>query len=268
MSQSNEEIRKQVEEAYADRITEGASCCAPTSSCGSDTTVTSTVAALAGYENELAQHPEAGSSSFGCGNPLAFAGVEPGETVLDLGSGAGFDLLIAAEKVGPNGRVIGVDMTDAMIEKARENITRAGAEHIEVRKGIIEKLPVDDGSVDWVISNCVINLSPEKERVFGEVHRVLAPGGRISISDIVVHDLPEWARKKAEAYAACIGGAISESEYIAGLEKAGLADVTVTDRLAYTAEQLASFGETDEDREKLAGLAGRVQSLRFTGRKP
>jgi len=261
MNQKNEQIRSQVEQAYAERITERKSCC------GGDAPATSSVAALAGYGNELDQHPDAGASSFGCGNPLAFAGVVAGETVLDLGSGAGFDMLIAAEKVGPTGRVIGVDMTDAMIDKARENLDRAGVKHAEVRKGIIEALPVDESSVDWVISNCVINLSPEKERVFGELHRTLKPGGRFSVSDIVAHDLPDWARQKAAAYAACIGGAITEQEYIAGLKKAGLTDVQVADRLAYTPEQLASFGETDEDREKLAQLAGRVQSLRFTGRK-
>jgi len=265
VTNTNEEIRKQVEDAYAARVTSGGSCCGPTA-CGEGET-TSTVAALAGYEDELNAHPEAGASSFGCGNPLAFAGVQPGETVLDLGSGAGLDLLIAAGKVGEKGRVIGVDMTDAMIAKARENIERAGAKNIELRKGIIEKLPADDASVDWVISNCVINLSPEKERVFAEIHRVLKPGGQFSVSDMVVHDLPDWAREMAAAYAACVGGAISEAEYVAGLETAGLRNVEVRDRLIYTKEQLASFGETDTDREKLGQLDGQVQSLRFTGRK-
>ncbi|MHC4938493.1 MAG: arsenite methyltransferase [Planctomycetota bacterium] len=253
---NHDEIRKQVEEAYAEKIESNNSCC-----CGS----TSKVAELAGYENELETHPEAGAGSFGCGNPLAFAGVQEGETVLDLGSGAGFDLLIAADKVGPRGRVIGVDMTDAMIEKARANTAKY--DHVELRKGIIEELPVEESSVDWVISNCVINLSPEKERVFAELARVLKPGGRISVSDMVVEDLPDWAREMAAAYAACIGGAASEAEYVAGLENAGLTDVEVTDRLVYTAEQLASFAETESDRARLAELAGKVQSLRFTGRK-
>ena len=268
MSTNKDEIRTQVEEASAERVTGGQSCCGSTSrgptSCG-DPKATSTVAALAGYDSELDAHPEAGASSFGCGNPLAFAGVGTGETVLDLGSGAGLDLLIAAEKVGPTGRVIGVDMTDAMLEKARENMLRAGAAHVELRKGIIEELPVEEGSVDWVISNCVINLSPEKDRVFSEIERVLKSGGRFSVSDMVVHDLPDWAREKAAAYAACIGGAVSEADYIRGLEEAGLHNVEVSDRLVYSAEQLASFGETEEDRTKLAELVGKVQSLRFTG---
>ncbi|MEE8106064.1 MAG: arsenite methyltransferase [Planctomycetota bacterium] len=265
MTDTNEQIRKQVEDAYAAKVTGGGSCCGP--DCGSGGGSTSTVAALAGYQDELATHPEAGASSFGCGNPLAFAGVQPGETVLDLGSGAGLDLLIAADKVGEEGRVIGVDMTDAMIAKARENIERAGAKNIEVRKGIIERLPADDASVDWVISNCVINLSPEKDRVFAEIQRVLKAGGKFSVSDMVVQDLPDWAREMAAAYAACIGGAISEAEYVAGLEAAGLREVEVKDRLVYTEEQLASFGETDTDKAKLAELAGQVQSLRFVGRK-
>jgi arsenite methyltransferase len=187
--------------------------------------------------------------------------------VLDLGSGAGLDLLIAAEKVGPEGHVIGVDMTDAMIATARENIGRAGAKQIELRKGIIEELPVEEASVDWVISNCVINLSPEKNRVFRELHRVLRPGGRISVSDMVVEELPEWAREMTAAYAACIGGAVSEADYIAGLEQAGLTDVEVTDRVVYTPEQLASFAENEADRAKLAELAGKVKSLRFTAQK-
>jgi ubiquinone/menaquinone biosynthesis C-methylase UbiE len=258
MSTNHEDVRKQVEEAYAEKITTKTSCCG-----GS----TSSVASLAGYDAELEAHPEAGASSFGCGNPLAFAGVEAGATVLDLGSGAGLDLLIAAEKVGPEGHVIGVDMTDAMIAKARENIGRAGAEQIEVRKGIIEELPVEESTVDWVISNCVINLSPEKHRVFRELHRVLRPGGRISVSDMVVEELPEWAREMTAAYAACIGGAVSEADYIAGLEQAGLTDVEVTDRVVYTPEQLASFAENEADRAKLAELAGKVKSLRFTAQK-
>jgi len=263
MSQNNEQIRKQVEDAYAGMVKAKTSCCGPTSGCDGS----SSVASLAGYEQELNAHPEAGASSFGCGNPLAFAGVQQGETVLDLGSGAGFDLLIAAQNVGKSGRVIGVDMTDAMIETARKNLERAGADNVEVRKGIIEKLPVEDDSVDWVISNCVINLSPEKERVFAEIARVLKPGGRISVSDMVVNELPQWARDMGAAYSACIGGAVSEAEYISGLESAGLTDVKVTDRMVYTDEQLASFADVAAGETRLAELAGRVQSLRFTGRK-
>ena len=261
--------RELVKEAYADalkRSQESEGCCA------------SGPVLPAGYHDELERHGEAADSSFGCGNPLAFAGVEPGQTVLDLGSGAGLDLLIAAEKVGPEGKVIGVDMTDAMIDAARANIARAGfGDRVEVRKSIIEELPVEEDSVDWVISNCVINLSPEKPRVFAEIARVLKPGGRISISDIVVKDLPEWVRNAAAAYTGCIGGAIDEAEYVGGLRDAGLADVEVTERMVYEREQLESMLKTDagcgcDELEKLApaigAVAGQVWSARIVGRKP
>ncbi len=195
------------------------------------------------------------SPSFGCGNPLAFAEVKPGETVVDLGSGPGFDLILAAKRVGPSGLVIGVDMTDAMIEEARRNAARAGFTNIEVRKGLIENLPVAAGSVDWVISNCVINLSPEKPRVFAEIARVLRPGGRFRISDIVVESLPEWIRGNAAAYAACVAGAIPEREYVAGLERAGLVDVKVESRLVYTAAQIR--GLVDHDLKQLRSRARR-----------
>ena len=259
MNKSNDEIRKQVQDAYAEKMKARTGCCGSPAE--------GSVAALAGYEAELDAHKDAGASSFGCGNPLAFSGVGKGETVLDLGCGAGFDLLIAAEKVGAEGRVIGIDMTDLMIEKARENIARAGANNVEARKGIIEALPVADGSVDWVISNCVINLSPEKERVFRELHRVLKPGGRFSLSDMVVEDLPGWARDLSAIDSACIAGGISEAAYVAGLQAAGHENVEVKDRVVYAAEQLASFARKASDRERFAGLEGKVQSVRFTGRK-
>ena len=200
-------------------------------------------ARFAGYDAAtLADIPtEISDSSFGCGNPLAFAGVQPGDTVLDLGSGAGLDLLMAAQKVGPTGRVIGVDMTDAMIERARANAMRYGYTNIEVRKGLIEALPVETNSVDWVISNCVINLSPEKDKVFAEIARVLKPGGRISISDIVVNNLPGWVRRSAALYMACVSGGISEPHYLAGLQQAGLADAAVTERQHYDAAMISDL---------------------------
>ena len=206
-----------------------------------------------------------GVPSFGCGNPLAFAEVKPGETVVDLGSGPGFDLIQAAKRVGPSGLVIGVDMTDAMIEEARRNAARAGFANIEVRKGLIENLPVAAGSVDWVISNCVINLSPEKPRVFAEIARVLRPGGRFRISDIVVESLPEWIRTNAAAYAACVAGAIPEREYVAGLEAAGLVDVKVESRLVYDAAQIRSL--VDHDLSELRPRARRDRGRLRRGRR-
>lgn len=227
----------------------------------------------AGYSaEELAALPQdAVANAFGCGNPLAFAEVRPGETVLDLGSGAGIDLLIAAEKVGPEGRVIGVDMTDEMVERARANAAAKGLHNVEVRKGLIEALPVEDASVDWVISNCVINLSPEKDKVFAEIARVLKPGGRGSISDIVVEGLPEEVRANREFYTACVAGAIREADYLAGLRRAGL-EAEVTDRCVYDAGQLLAFAascEAPPGFEKLVpALAGKVWSARFALRKP
>ncbi|MEE4329999.1 MAG: arsenite methyltransferase [Wenzhouxiangella sp.] len=228
-------------------------------------------------ESTATRYPEAAASSFGCGNPLAFAEVGPGQTVLDLGSGAGLDLLMAAEAVGPEGRVIGVDMTADMVEAARENIRRSGHTNIELRQGMIEDLPVEDASVDWVISNCVINLSPDKRRVFAEIARVLKPGGRISVSDMVVGDLPDWLRSNAAAYVACIGGAISEEEYVAGVGAAGLMDVAVTERHVYDAASLRALvaselitGEvaSEELDSAVNEAAGKVWSIKVTGTKP
>ncbi len=277
----NEEIRQTVRESYAKAVTAGSGCCSTRETKG-------VAAQTAGYSAaELAALPaEAVVNSFGCGNPLAFAEVAPGEVVLDLGSGAGIDLLLAARRVGPSGRVVGIDMTEEMIAKARQNIAAAGVANVEVRQGLIEELPVESSSVDWVISNCVINLSPEKHRVFAEIVRVLKPGGRISISDIVVEDLPDWLRANAAAYCACLGGAIAEEAYLAGLRAAGLGEVEVTDRLVYTKEQLLELVESELDgrtapsssccgaslgdlaRQLAPSFDGKVWSARFAARKP
>jgi ubiquinone/menaquinone biosynthesis C-methylase UbiE len=284
-------IRKNVSEAYTKAISGVTkSCCGllKQSCCGPATDQSSAIAGLAGYtEKEMLIQQEASASSFGCGNPLAYSEVQEGEVVLDLGSGAGFDLLLASQKVGNSGRVIGVDMTDAMITAARRNIKSAGAKNIEIRKGLIESLPVDTESVDWVISNCVINLSPEKSKVFSEIYRVLKPGGRLLISDIVAESLPIEILESAGLYNSCVAGAISEEEYRAGLRQAGLEDVKVVARLLYEPEQIRSFFETEEvpglkdliatlspaEREKiikslLAQIKGKVWSAKFSGGKP
>jgi len=282
MSKENDSIRKQVSEFYARSVNQGCGCgcnCGPTMPTG-------VAAKQAGYEDgELQQLPEdAVQSSFGCGNPLAFSDVQEGQIVLDLGSGAGIDLLIAADKVGKAGNVIGVDMTDDMIARARANISEAGYDNVEVRKGIIEQLPVDDNSVDWVISNCVINLSPEKEKVFAEIARVLKPGGRISISDIVTENLPSWARESAALYGSCVAGAISEQDYLSGLKQAGLASAEVTERIVYTGAQLEAFVESEVPQEgtsccgggntkelmvkgMASALEGKLWSAKFVGQK-
>ncbi len=271
------EVHENVSRAYAraiEKVADGGGCCSGTSS----SEPAGNAAKVAGYGDEVTEVPAAAAqSSFGCGNPLAFAGVSSGDVVLDLGAGAGLDLLLAAAKVGPEGQVIGVDMTDAMLEAARRNIADAGAANVEVREGLIEKLPVDDNSVDWVISNCVINLSPDKDKVFAEIHRVLKPGGRFSISDIVVESLPQWLREHEAAYAACISGAIPEDDYRQGLEKAGLAEVEVSERLVYDAAQLRAIVASDLDNLGLPSeevergldeVVGKVWSAKLTGTKP
>ena len=170
------------------------------------------VSALAGYAKaDVESAPEA-AVSFGCGNPLAMCDVQPGDVVLDLGSGAGLDLILAAQRVGAQGRAIGVDMTEAMCARARANLDEVGVKNAELRRGTIEALPVESSSVDLVISNCVINLSPDKQRVFAEIERVLAPGGHMQISDMVVNDLPGWVRRSVSLYNACVGSAISEED--------------------------------------------------------
>ncbi|MEM8930544.1 MAG: methyltransferase domain-containing protein [Acidobacteriota bacterium] len=267
-------VRDSVSRAYTsalERSARGGGCCGDPEPIG-------VAACSAGYGDELASVPDgAARSSFGCGNPLALAGVETGQTVLDLGSGAGLDLVIAGQKVGETGRVIGVDMTDAMLDAARRHLADAGIAWGEVRHGVIEDLPVDDASVDWVISNCVINLSPEKPAVFGEIARVLRPDGRFSISDIVADELPPSVAEHTAAYAACVAGAISEADYVAGLEAVGLVDVEVAERQVYDADQLramvaSDLQDLDVDAPDLLDAvetaAGRVASVRVTGRRP
>jgi arsenite methyltransferase len=278
MNNQVDTVRGRVSRDYARAVGEpvgGTSCAAE---CGC--LPKGVAAQVAGYTEAEMEGLPAGAveNSFGCGNPLAFADVAPGDIVLDLGSGAGIDVLLAARKVGPAGRAIGIDMTDEMLAKARENIAAAGAANAEVRKGIIEQLPVDGASVDWVISNCVINLSPEKHRVFAEIARVLKPGGRVRISDIVVECLPDWVRDDESLYSACVAGAISEPEYVGGLREAGLTDVEVTERLVYDRAQLEALIRSEVPRESahaaeraaiLAGeMVGKVWSARFSARKP
>jgi len=180
-----------------------------------------------GYSaDELATLPEGANLGLSCGNPQAVAAMQPGETVLDLGSGAGFDCLLAARKVGPSGRVIGVDMTDDMLEKARGNVEKSGLGNVEFRKGEIESLPVEGDSIDVVISNCVLNLVPDKDRAFREIYRVLKPGGRLAVSDMAWKTEPDAAiRKDMEALVGCIGAALVLRDYVARLKRAGFSRV-------------------------------------------
>jgi len=279
---TEEQIHEQVPRSYARAVTAPV----PQHSCCGGPAPKGVIVKLAGYTSaQLSDLPaEAVINSFGCGNPLAFSEVRCGDVVLDLGSGAGIDLLIAAKIVGPTGRVIGVDMTDEMIARARENIAAAGLSNVEVRKGFIERLPVESSSVDWVISNCVINLSPDKPRVFAEIARVLRPGGRMSVSDVVAQDLPEAVRDNEALYSSCIAGAISEPEYLAGLSSAGLVETEVRERITYDESEMRGFlvselpdndgraccgGATGVDADRLAPLLmSRIWSIKVFARKP
>ena len=265
---------KFVSDVYARVVEESRGSCCSRSPCSREPA--GALAKMAGYDPvELSALPaDAVAHSFGCGNPLAFSEVQPGQVLLDLGSGAGIDLIIAAKKVGPTGWVIGVDMTDAMIERARANIAAAGLTNVEVRKGLIEDLPVDDSSVDWVISNCVVNLSPDKPRVFREIARVLRPRGQMRVSDIVVQNLPEAIRNRPALYASCIAGAISEEAYLSGLEQAGLVDVKVQERTVYDERQLTALsaseltGDQDTVAQLVRSVVGKIWSATFVARRP
>ena len=221
-----------------------------------------------GYTSaQLDAAPDGANLGVGCGNPTAIDALRPGETVVDLGSGAGFDAFLAARQVGPRGRVIGIDMTDAMLQKARENARRAGVENVEFRTGRIEELPLEDESVDVVISNCVVNLSPEKDRVYREAFRVLRPGGRLMVSDIVLErTLPAAVVESIDAYWGCVGGASLRSEYLATIENAGFSRLRV-EREAHFADALGldSAQEVMErlgiSTEEAKGFAEAVTSL-------
>ena len=223
MTQTPTPIHDAVREHYAERIKSNTSCCgADASRCSTDSNL---------YPAELLTTLPEGESviSYGCGDPITLASLQPGQTVLDLGSGAGLDCFFAARKVGGTGRVIGVDMTPEMIERATASAKRLGLGNVEFRQGYIEELPVESNSVDVTISNCVINLSPDKSRVFAEVFRVLKPGGKLAVSDIVTDGpLPEAIKKSLSAWAGCVAGAVEAREYIAMMEKVGFRDISVT----------------------------------------
>jgi arsenite methyltransferase len=199
-------------------------------------------------DQETAAIPEdALRASLGCGNPTALAQIEPGETVLDLGSGGGIDVLLSARRVGPSGKVYGLDMTDEMLELARANQAKAGVKNVEFLKGDIEHIPLPDNSVDLIISNCVINLSPDKDLVLAEAFRVLKPGGRLAISDIVVRgEIPHEIRRSIELWAGCVAGALEEQEYVAKLERAGFERVSIEPTRVYTAADARELFEGTE----------------------
>ena len=251
MSERDVDVKAAVREHYASVVREsGAGCgCGPAaiSCCGPITAPAKQSRELGYTEQELAAVPDGSNLGLGCGNPLAFAALEPGD--VDLGSGAGFDCFLAARKVGETGRVIGVDMTHEMLDRARRNAADDGFTNVEFRLGEIENLPVADRTADMVISNCVINLSTDKPRVFGEALRVLKPGGRLMVSDLVLaKPLPESVRRSVEAYVGCIAGAMLKDDYLAAIRGAGFEGVEIL------AESVYPIGSSNPDASELAVL--------------
>ncbi len=272
-------LKKAVREGYAQIAKKGSSCCgsAKTSCCGSANSADLISKGIGYSKEELSTVPDESNLGLGCGNPIALALLEPGETVLDLGSGAGFDCFLAANKVGSKGKVIGVDMTPEMIEKARINAKKGNYTNVEFRLGEIETLPVADSSVDIIISNCVINLVPDKARVFSEAFRTLKPGGRLMVSDIVLLGaLPEFIAKSLDAYVGCLSGASLKSEYLKIIEDAGFINVEVMSEKSFGLEYMADdptanaiIKKMDQPIEKIAAEVEKVvASIRVKAIKP
>jgi len=241
--------------------------CGPTG-CGCADPITSNLYA-AGETTDLP--PEAVALSLGCGNPTALVDIQPGQRVLDLGSGGGIDVLLSAKRVGPTGKVYGLDMTDEMLAVARQNQARAGATNVEFLKGTIESIPLPSQSIDLIISNCVINLSTDKDAVFREAFRVLKPGGQLAVSDIVIRGgVPNTIRRSLELWVGCVAGALDEREYIAKLKTAGFADVEVEPWRVYKVEDVrAVLAEGGSSLEPLAtAIEGKIASAFIRARRP
>ncbi len=273
-----DEVKKVVREGYAKIAKKGSSCCPSVSPCcGSGSrAIAEDISRKMGYgDAELVTVPEGANLGLGCGNPVALASLKMGEIVLDLGAGAGFDCFLAANKVGKEGRVIGVDMTPEMIDRARANARKGKYSNVEFRLGEIENIPAADNSVDVIISNCVINLAPDKKRVFREAFRVLKPEGRLMVSDLVLlNELPDFINDSVEAYIGCLSGAIMKDEYLDAIKEAGFKDVAVVEEAHYPVEFMVNDPSAKaiiENFEIPAGalrkIAGSVVSVKVQGKK-
>jgi SAM-dependent methyltransferase len=270
-------IKRIVREGYARIAKRGTSCCGPASLCCGNADSTPDTSRRIGYsEEDLKAAPEGANLGLGCGNPVALAFLKEGDTVLDLGSGAGFDCFLAADKVGKRGKVIGVDMTADMLDRARENVRKGNYDNVEFRLGEIENLPVGDNQVDVIISNCVINLSPDKKRVFREAFRALRPGGRLMVSDIVLlKELPVEIRNSVAAYVGCVAGAVTKKEYVEAIQAAGFEGTKVLGEAVFPADFLANDPTAREiaknsnlPREKAEELTSPVVSIKISAVKP
>ena len=243
-------VRKAVRKRYGNIAKGNATFCSQKSPCCSEETPEAISKKIGYSAEEINSVPEGANLGLGCGNPVALASLGEGDVVLDLGSGAGFDAFLASRRVGEKGRVIGVDMTPEMLGKARANARKGKYRNVEFRLGEIENLPVADNSIDVIISNCVINLSPEKERVFAEAHRVLRPGGRLMVSDIVLlSPLPNFLKNTA-ALTACVGGAVLKVDYIEAIRSAGFSDIKVVNESAYSIDSLLNNLEVKANMKK------------------
>lgn len=269
------DVRNTVREGYANVARGQGSCCGPAECCGSGA-VKNRSKQIGYTEQDLSAAPEGANLGLGCGNPVALASLKKGEVVLDLGSGGGFDCFLAAKKVGSKGKVIGVDMTPEMLTRARENAAQSEYKNVEFRLGEIENLPVADNSVDVIISNCVINLSPDKDRVFAEAFRVLKPRGRLMVSDMVLEkELPDFLKQSAQAYVSCVAGAMLKKDYLNAIKKAGFKEVKIVGETTLSADQFegdptarAMTEEMGLSDEQVRGLLASVVSAKVYAVKP
>ena len=269
------EIKKIVREGYAEIAKKNRCGCAPVNSCCGGTQAKEISKKIGYTTQEINAVPDGANLGLGCGNPTAYASLRKGEIVLDLGSGAGFDCFLAAKKVGKRGKVIGIDMTPEMLDKARENADKGGYTNVEFRLGEIENLPVADKTIDIVMSNCVINLSPDKKRVFNEAFRVLKSGGRLMVSDIVLlKELPQFIKNSVAGYVGCISGAILKKNYLILIHRAGFHEVIVVDETSFPielmlndSEAMALIKKTKITPEKIKEIETRVASVQVKGKK-
>ncbi|HWQ26914.1 MAG TPA: arsenite methyltransferase [Chlorobaculum sp.] len=269
-------IREAVKERYASTVREGNSCGCSQKADDPDPGFIHSASKIAGYsEQELKSIPDGANLGLGCGNPVALAMIREGDIVLDLGSGAGVDSFLASNIVGDKGLVIGVDMTPEMVERARMNARNNGFRNVDFRLGEIENLPVESSTVDVIISNCVINLSTDKPKVFQEAWRVLKPGGRLMVSDMVLlEELPEYLDRSVEAYVRCIAGAVRKEKYLDVIQQAGFEEISVVGESHFPAELIAGqpllrelAGQMNIPMSELQRIAGTVVSLKVSAKK-
>lgn len=271
---NDQDLKNAVKEGYS-RVARNATSCCGSGCCSSAKPVS--ISKKIGYTDKQMQAvPEGANLGLGCGNPIALASLKEGETVLDLGSGAGFDCFLASNAVGPQGRVIGVDMTEEMLVRARANAEKGGYGNVEFRLGEIEALPVEDNFVDAVISNCVINLVPDKKKAFREAFRALRPGGRLMVSDIVLKKkLPDSVLQSIEAYVGCVAGAVTKEKYLDAIRSAGFEEVQVIEDVDFPLDCMVAdpHGQAilkglEGSVEEIKRVEGSISSIKVSGRKP